>query len=75
MVLHRIQRQNGRLEMKVKPITLHPFEITSELSFVIAHCIGADNENDEEVANKISHEFISDVFDYIRKKAEFYEEG
>lgn len=61
--------------MKVKSITLHPFEITSELAFVIAHCIGADNENDEEVANKISNEFIGDVFDYIRKKAEFYKEG
>lgn len=60
--------------MKVKPITLHPIEIGSELAFTIAHCIGADSENDEKIANRIPCELICDVLDYIRKTAELYEE-
>lgn len=60
--------------MKINPIKLHPFEITSELAYTIAYCIGASYDDEEEIANLIPHDLIMDVLTYIRKTAIQYEE-
>lgn len=58
--------------MKVREIKLHPYEVHSELAYAIAHCIGADSDNDEKIANKIPEEFLEHLVIYIREQAQMW---
>ena len=53
---------------KVGWIKLHPAEMFSEIAFVMAHCIGADSENEQEIADSFTLEEKEDCIALIRKR-------
>ncbi len=52
----------------VEKIKYHPFEMRSEMAFAMAHCIGANSENDQEVADSFTLDEIEDCIDLIRER-------
>lgn len=53
---------------KIELIKLHPIEMNSEMAFVMAHCIGADNENDQKIADSFTTQEINDCIKLIRER-------
>ena len=61
--------------VKVEKIKLYEEELISDVAFCIAYCIGANYDNDEEVANSIDRDEIVDVVFAIREIHEKYLKG
>lgn len=53
---------------EITDIKYHPIELYSELAFAMAHCIGADENTDQEVTDSITKEEMDDVINYIRER-------
>ena len=53
---------------KVEKIKLHPIEINSEMAFVMAHCIGADSEDEQRIADSFTVEEINDCINLVRER-------